>query len=300
MNDSIDLLKYEYIPVALPNILYAWPRAATAPKPSPVKIGLVLDTLITELARRNPKWRFIFNHPSEYTDTKDGAIKYVINGTVYVFGGMDKKPPLGKIQLDRVYSTGGYRYALNSRRLDAARSRGYHTFTKDVKKAIRLCERNFVPRAPLEIFKEQEQKVLGALNNIRYSNARARSQLMEALSTSMERFIEENVEQLLQVPYMPKAVLAKVPHVTKEYRRLEDLWATAGANGAHVVLLDGETCYYNTERGGEMCTARMEELSEHVRVGIGMLKLVAPGTEIAGIGMKHGDNVFLIVPKEAV
>ena len=285
INEHMNTLKYTYVEVGPPNVVLAWPISADNPPPTTVPQNPYMEVLLTRLATRHPNWRIVYTQPQ---------------GSVQVYDGVGRSAPLGRIHLDRLY-TGSqpWRYGLNSLRLDRERQRGDATYTADASKAVRLIEKNFVPKSVHEIVNEGRSTLENLASNVRHIAHRALEAAYEELNKPMRKFLRENVDLLVggNYPYLPAHTLNKLDGLVKEDTETSSMQQVFISDHKGTVVFQHNTTYLVSQDGGAAEVRQPEELPDRVRTGIGMLKLVSDGGYISGVGVRAKEGMFYIMPE---
>ncbi len=242
------------------------------------------NNLIVNLATTHPLWNFVVTDVRSY----DKTIRKV---TVYQHG-----EDLGYIEWE--YFRGDYGFEVGNDRIDKARERARAYKTHDEKKALAAVRKNFTPKNISERVVEAEQQARKLLNDQSYQKRReyqSQTHTVEKHAVEFVKSIWSQYEAYMEAQGNAH-ILEKWREAEVEMKTLGDLAEAFGKDrSALVVKTDGG---YIVKTGDKIEMMDDTTLPHHVRVKLGMLKLVEDEHFIAGIGGKVKTDVFVLTPEE--
>jgi hypothetical protein len=224
----MDELKYDYLPLELPNIVAERNKDKT---PKPVATYSKVYPLIEALALKKPQWKFIA-HRYHKGDGKDFG---------YAFRVCEGREILGDIVMSY-----GRRdddaFEIRNKRIQDSRERGGSAKTKDMKKAMKLVLKSFGAKTLTEQVGEATKETLDVVWRVtsdRTSQFRAIYGHMEKyLSTHIMDNHEAYVSIALQNRADPK-VLELLGQAYEEYQITKEIEECRANNTGAVVLTLG-------------------------------------------------------------
>jgi len=255
---------------------------------------LVIDEdikpLIEAVALKYPQWQ-IKARRFNYT----GSFASATELKVYEFSVHEKRENLGTLGL--TWYNRERAYFIENHRISNQRERGYGTKTKDLKKALRHIAKNFSPKVADEKIHEAREK---AHNTVRQLSAMKTSDYRNCMSGLLPYITEHiisNWDELSKLCVNADGTKAhgvdKLVDFYREYKIATDI-AEIPYGKQTFVVLDGSDYILST--AGATTILSSEQLPPHIKLGLGMLKLVEPRVMMKGIGCKVDDNTFVIVP----
>lgn len=281
----MDTYNFDYTPLlGFPNLLVSEDKGVN----HPTEIHPTLRPLLTKLAKNKPNWRII-------------CIKRLraIMGSSFVathFNISEGDENLGSVWRDYT-SVGGEVVAMNNPRLSAARQRGEATRTKDMAKAYKIILANFKPKSIAEIAQEAwtegsnlafnkanqiSGELLGATHNIRDMATAFAVRHWDAF------YAEEGTDP---------AMCAKLDNLIAKQEQAEasrEFIALSSSKSMLVVVIHGNDYILLTDKGRRIVPH--DQVSNHVRRCVGMLKLVDDKEYIPNVGIRRSATQFVIMP----
>ena len=246
--------------------------------------------LIDAIARKYPQWqlkarRFNYN----------GAFATATELQVYEFGVFEKRELLGVLGL--TWYNRERAFFIENHRISNQRERGYGTKTKDLKKAIRHVVKNFSPKVADEKIADARDK---SLSTIRQLNAQKTSDFRgcwQNLMAFIVPYVLNNWEEIAKTCVNADGSVPKDAHkLLDTYREHQIAMEIAEVPLGKQTIVMTEGSDYILSTAGAITILSSEQLPHHIRLGLGMLKLVEPRVMMKGIGCKVDDNIFVIVP----
>lgn len=280
---------HDFIPLELPNIVYASKKGITLTLVS----HPFLQPLLIKLAKARPKWRLI----GTGFQMRDEGPQWVNRFTVF-----EGNAELGTIKRDYSVGLGQDVFSIDNTRMSNKRQRGSSTTTKDVNKAFKIVTKEFYGKTPEELLKEAKQGLASKI----YHNVRSRHTHHEALVENMQpgllAFAVANWDKFKDF-VMAEGLVAAV-NIDRYHESKEDHDAARALQAASVgdtptgmtVVLRGSE--YLIGQGGEYKILSNDELTPHMKRCIGMLKLAESSTFIPGMGVRGDGDTMFIMPED--
>lgn len=245
--------------------------------------------LVDAVAIKYPQWQLKakrFNY--------EGSLVNATTLKVYEFDVFEKRENLGTIGM--AWYNRERAFWLENHRIANQRERGYGTKTKDLKKALRHIAKNFSPKVADEKIEEAYGKAhnilrqLGGQKNHEFRNA------LQTVLPSLTPYIIENWDELSKLCQGDTNVAREADKLVECYResKIASEIADIPLGKQTVVMIDGND--YILRTAGATVILSSEQLPPHIRLGVGMLKLVEPRVMMKDIGCKIEDNIFVITP----
>lgn len=268
--------KNKYIPLGLPNVQIEVPVEVGTPDPLPV-ITSFMAALINPLAMRHPEWRFV---ASFNTSTVSSFFVYQ-----------------GKEQLGRISS--GWRgysstYDITNHRTSKVRMRSDSIQTKDPNKAAKTVEKYFANRSFAEVLAERGGKLRQHVGVIKYNAEAEVSRTLNLLKEPLENMAEAEwgslYLKLQQFGLKPTVNLETLPEKFLRRKKVNEFvaskpWKVTVHNGKHLVTPD--------DRHASLFV--VDEIPDHLKRNLGLLKLVEDNTFVPDVGFKLNDTTFMVM-----
>lgn len=313
MTKGINDLKYDYYPVEgmPPNVLAEETKNTSGITYRAWKADSPLDETLHELAKKRPAWKFV----SPYGYPRGAGSNLLRRFDVYEQGQY-----LGYLMHESVWRNdgNGYRDVVqysNDRMAKALRRKAYAT-TTDHRKAVKDILACFY----VESFSERMAKATSDITGrvaVMPNNRRAMvdhcidAPLYYNDNPLLRKFLAANIDQLLEfvrayeaehgnVPHFSRERVAVLPTRVQEWEESIPIADALKTGGWYILTRDGG--YDVVVRHNSTTTSWSltdDHLPDDVRSKLGMLKLVAPNTLVAGAGMRTHEDKFFVMTKEA-
>lgn len=278
----LDDLKYEYVEVGAPNVLWAKERNKPQSSYRAIDIHSGIRALIYEASKKFPAWKFVSIPAWQYDD------RY----TLCMFNVYANRERLGSVSYGRD-ARGSSAFIVSSERIPNRKNRAA---TKDGKKALTTIRKYFKP----ETVKE---RVRVALNDIdtrttvdfsvaRDGYIRARGNMV----TTVESFIlanEAQVRDFMQGKGDNPTVLDSYINQKHKLDVIERTKKKMNSSGGVAVIRDKDK-YIVADSEDAFFTAPDNTLPAYMRQALGMLKLVDNGEFLDNVGYRFNENLFYI------
>jgi len=289
--------------VGLPNIKWArdtnwWTNKEVEPNPT---IGEFMDAFIREAAKKHPEWTFINSMQYSYTSPESGMAEVEMRE----FDVFHDREYLGTLGMDPF--RGRWAYAITNHRIRSKRERGHGAKTTDLRKALRLIDKEFGRKSYKEMLNALAETGRGKVQMSQRSHA--------ARAAATERYLVEYL----------------TPHLVANFDTYRDLAVAEGAKpdkldvygeqlearqvasnitdkvraGDGLFVIVSNNVYAARDSGPKDAIAyhtwTSDTVPDVVRRKIGLLKLVEPDHFLAEVGYRIDDNSFLIMkePEDA-
>jgi hypothetical protein len=249
-----------------------------------------LEPLIHELACKYPQWTF------KATNVKaEGEGEYAI-GEFHIF---DKREKIGEIGMDTRYFS--YKrekvYVIENERIASVRQRSSSVRTADMKRAIAVVKKFVSPKGLKERFAEEVSNAFTKMAEVESAKVRAKNLAYQPIPALRSRFVDARMEEFMaSLSAQEVEIHAASDAATHEAAILYKLKEDVTNNKAVFVHVHGED-YLMGANEGSLEYKYSEELPPHIRMAVGMLKLVQPSQIIEGVGMKVNDGTFIVTRK---
>lgn len=251
--------------------------------------------LLALLVREHPTWSFVSSPTIQYpmSDPKRYACRKF-------------EVKVGTEDIGTIASTsrnnGEKIVALQSPDIRSSTNRGGPMETKDIKKAQKLIKKHFFPKSIAHHLKESVEKSNGFFTR-RYTQSKF------AYERTLSNISHTTLEYILERP----ALLEEVAAVTGErgkWAEIEsarpkyieaDIANTMNEHGLIFNVLElrnGEFHVFNNKDWSDPIKFNRETLPPWFGSCMGILKAVDPHKFISGIGIRHSDVLFSILPEE--
>lgn len=288
----MDELEYDFIEMELPNIVGKWPKNR---EKKTLKVLSPLSQFIKTLAIKYPQRRFVSSHFYRYEDYAEA----------YRFRVYEGKEFLGELSLESGSSSrGGTVFVIGNDRIKKARERGSESKTKDLNKAVRIFEKNFNTQTVAEKLVEASSETNDVVNRVFHDRERKHQDNFRGVIRHLEKYIVDNWETLSEIAIKNNADVKEVQSLQAnyaEYEAVKEIYECKSKNNGSVVLLHGADYTVKRVQNGEekVMSYSGESLPAHIKVSVGMLKLLEPKKFVGGVGVRVSESIFYVT-KEAV
>ena len=286
-------LKYEYVPMHLPNVVA---RVSKADVLLPVVVADKLRPLIDALAIKYPNWRFVGRniHRQNADSQKYEAARFAV---------YEKRELLGDLSTTWSPKYGAV-YTIDNVRINKARERGAGARTKDLNKAIKIVAKTFGGKT----LSERMDEALEDVNDVVYRVSGDRSsnfhRVFSGVTECLAKHILDNWEVMAPIAVAngaDEAIIRKLPEYFNEYEITRKIYECKDKRKGAVVLIHGSdyaVCTRSATGSKELVTLPSDKLPQHIKVSVGMLKLVENRHFIKDVGVRVNDTTFFVT-KEA-
>ena len=287
MND----IENNYKALEMPNILFEETKVNTGPIiDTNIQTHPFMLPLIKRIARARPQWKIITAMNGIYT-AGDGY--YCGSFKIYE----------GKTHLGRIYKSygrhGDTAFAIDNDRLNADRKRGSTTTTKDAAKAFKLVIKNFHGQTVDEAFKEAYSEASTAVSSL-FNNSHGKFlRKYNNLNDFMVKYVMENWDHMQQVAIdagVSATALDGMQESYDAYVATKAIRAAWNNSDGVTVLIRGDDYIVDNPMGKQIVEG--DKLPANLKRSIGILKMVAENTYVAGHGIRVGKDKFFVSSRE--
>lgn len=291
-----DMTKYELHAVELPNIMWAknigwWKDREQNPQP---RVNEFMMPFIRTLAIKHPEWSFINDGLYAYTVDEDEN-DVVSMEDFYIF---HDREYLGRVGNDRF--RGKPAYSIFNHRISDKRLRGNGTRAQDVKKALRIVEREFGRKSYEEKLTEIATKGRMEVEHSAGGHIAKTQTTLRYLTEILAPHIRENFDVFRDIAVAQYgADAAKLDNYAdqKAAAAIAKSISSKARDGNALFVLVTNNVYAAITSGSPNVayhTWTSDTLPDVVRRKIGLLKLVENHNFLADVGFRLSDDTFLI------
>ena len=248
-----------------------------------------LEPLLTSLINRNPQWSFVAISGNYHERLSDGTrIRLATK-----FNVVEKREVLGFVGYDRSYSRGD-QWVVGNDRISATKDRQAYTKTTKLDVALRHVKKHFSPKTNDEYFDKAVNEVDGNLQRlVGKANQDARG-YYNSLQATMAEYVRLNWDSFVStLNDEGKATCAKYMEAHEKLQTNEAIKKAYHSGEAHTVLVkDGG---YIVKHNNNVSMYTPDNLPQELKLKLGMLKLVAIGAVIEGMGYRATEDSYVIV-----
>jgi hypothetical protein len=260
-----------------------------------------LKPLIDALALRYPSWEIKCTRWDRWhNDEEHPAISGKEVGRYFDI--TQKGETLGEVWIE---GYGKRRFGFNNSRIGKSMERGYGKKTGDIKKAIKEIGKWFTPASLAE---RVESLVEGATRELHGHTRSTRYAVSNAWTDNIERtaqhFVLGRWEEFLKyvqadtmLNQSDRTQIVKLPEAM-ETKSIAGYINRAHENGtASIVILENDNYIFKRKGSDEVSILSSSEVTEYMRLNIGMLKLLDSddGVAMTPRGVKTKANCFIIL-----
>lgn len=286
----MNLLKYDYVAMELPNIFMAYRKDLDR---LPPKIDNKLEDLAYAVAKKYPQWKLVaskfFPHDGHY------LITYMD-----IYEGDEKLGVIGG-----TYFRCSRAYEISNHRIGAEKVRGSSTCTGDLSKALKIISKTFGVKTQVENVSEVCSRISEQMRVMRGREGSslhvAFSDVFSDLRSRIQADWGKYKQMVLDAGVSPQAI-EMLTQVRDTADMVEGVYICAERNHGAVVQIRGsEYVVCKTDNPAKtMRKFTSETLPVELKATIGMLKLVDKNSFIPSKGFKYSDEEFYILVEDQV
>lgn len=256
----------------------------------------VMATLIDKLSRKNPSWEFYasgFGHLNS-----DG------NHVFSRFRIVDFGEEVGMIDYETHWRTADLNtYVFNGPRLEAKRTRGYASKTRNVDKAVKLICANISSMTLQERISKARSKARESSSAVYQRSAYNYRNLRDKLGESFASFVMERWDEfsahITGTSVASDAVTLPDVYTTyKDTGRLLEAYRTG--KGAMVYMYKDQYHVTHDDQSEELIYSyTLDTVPENIKTSVALLKLVEVGKYIPDVGIRAEDGLFYVIKGDA-
>ena len=260
-----------------------------------------LKPLIDALAIKYPSWEIKCTRWDRWhTDDENPALSGKEVGRYFDI--TQKGETLGEVWIE---GYGKRRFGFNNSRIGKSMERGYGKKTGDIKKAIKEIGKWFTPASLAE---RVESLVDGATRELHGHSRNTKYAVSNVWTDNIERtaqkFVLDKWEEFLEyvqadtmVTQSDKTQIRKLPEAMETKTIANHISKSYEQGKASIVILDNDNYIFKRKGSDEVSILSSSEVTEYMRLNIGMLKLLDSHDEVAMTprGVKAKANCFIIL-----
>ena len=243
--------------------------------------------LIEAIQHKRPHWEFEARGFGNRGIGDD--FNLVLHHTFDIYDNGEK---LGYIEKD--YNRGASVYAAGSHRINAKRQVGTRKMSKHLKVLAAEVLKEFYPRTLEEIATDKYKQAFNAMQQATYRDRRASTQNIEKLYEPMLAYLTsgDRWAEFLAVQDRPIVMQAKA-----EYHSLAESARVAKDIGGahHVLLIERPRDIIVKPFDGAAHSTNLDQLSDHIKTSLALLKMTEKDTLIDGVGVRTADDTFYVL-----
>jgi hypothetical protein len=251
-----------------------------------------LAVLAQAVIAKYPQWQLVAVSAQQYcSDTS--VVPNVTGRLVTKFNIVEKREELGYISWDYSYSRGD-QYVIGNDRISEQMERTSHTKTTKIDVAMRHIKKHFSPKTVDEHFAksvaEASQGVYKQVQNLNYAVRNTYGEISNEahgfLNANWEAFVDtlQPIQAIKAAQYLEKRIKLEVAIAMQD---------ACQKKLSHDILLRGNE--YVIRHNGVVNIFDNEHIPQELKMKLGMLKLVAVGESIDGIGYRGTEDCFIVV-----
>ena len=248
-----------------------------------------LAPFLLELIKRYPQWNFVARSGNYHERLSDGnRIRLATK-----FDVLEKREVLGFIGYDNGYRRGD-QWVVGNDRISATKDRQAYTKTTKLDVALRHVKKHFSPKTNDEYFDKAINEVDGNLQRLVGKANQDTRGYYNSLQATMAEYVRLNWDSFVStLNDEGKATCAKYMEAHEKLETHEAIKEAYHNGEANTVLIrDGN---YIIKNKGVVSIFDNEHLPQELKLKLGMLKLVAVGTVIEGMGYRATEDSYVIV-----
>lgn len=251
-----------------------------------------LSVLAQAVIAKYPQWQLVACSAQQYY-TDNSVIPSVTGRLVTRFKIIEKREELGYIGWDYSYSRGD-QYVVGNDRISQEMERQSHTKTTKIDVAMRHIKKHFSPKTTDEHFSksvaETQQGLYKQTQNLNYSARNTYDEIkydvIKFIDGKWKEFADtlEPTQQIKAAQYLEARMKLETTNAIQEacQKRL-----------SHDILLRGNE--YVIRHNGVVNIFDNEHIPQELKMKLGMLKLVAVGEAVEGIGYRGTEDCFIVI-----
>lgn len=240
----------------------------------------VMQDVVTALAVRYPTWRFMVPHGRvDYATFTAQSIRVLQDGEIV--GG-----------IGHGYFRGNYGVEISGWKLDRKIK------TSNAARALSVIRKNFVKRDMSQRLRTAEGEASSAVSNARYTFSNQLTGFTHhvrdyAFQFALNRMREEFEKSLTGSQL---SVLKQYDEAATHMATIQSVQDAYNKQKTLLIILDGDR--FIVKQGDNVALYTPDELPEHMRGKVGMLKLCEDSQMISGVGCRVSAEVFVVLDEE--
>lgn len=287
----IDDIKHRYTYLnSMKNIVHEDPVERSVVADRTVIIDPDIEPVLDKLMRERPTWRF----KSTANFYGHAGVRSVSNFEIY-----DGDEKLGHLWVERHWRDSSVRYYFNNFRLEKTRQRNSVSYTSKADTAAKRIIKAFHLKTPSERATEAFNDVRNSLSKI---GSEANWPLRRAKNVIEKRLYAYAANHWDEIKAdLTDDTTLDFPAVVQADRDAADMYSAFEGQGGSIVRIEANGTYMASRRsdaGFAVETFTDSTLPDHVRGGLGLLKLVDDNTAIPGVGTRVNSKLYFVIDKK--
>ena len=248
-----------------------------------------LFPLIEALAVKHPEWEFRCKDSRAYGGQDD-----LYDICAQEFSVFHKREEIGSLSTDYSYGHNKYMFSLTNDRIYKEMTKTKDIKTANLSKAVKIAEKYFSVRTPTEIVEVAMVEADHAMHMQSSIKAGSMNSLQGKVFDNFMRFVISHMDMLMQSLHdqKDKDRIHEYIKLSDEVKLLESIRDELDGFKA-IFVFQNEQTYLVKERGSLM-SLQAEQLSEHVRHKLGVLKLVENNQAVENVGFRVSEHSFVL------
>lgn len=246
--------------------------------------------LIEAIQHKRPHWEF------EAKGFGNRGIGDDVNLVLHhAFDIYDNGEKLGYIEKD--YNRGSAVYTAGSHRILNKRQVGGRKMSKHLKVVTAEVLKEFYPRTLAEIATDKYKAAFSVMQQATYRDRRALASNTQALYEPMLEYLTTGDRWAEFEATSDKPTIMKCK---AEYHALAETARVADniANAHHILLIERPRDIIIKPFDGAAQSTNLDQLSDHIKTSLALLKMTEKDTIIDGVGIRTADDTFYILTKQ--
>lgn len=251
-----------------------------------------LAVLAQAVIAKYPQWQLVAIAANQYAS--DTSVNPNVTGRLVTkFTVMEKREAIGYIGWDYSYSRGD-QYVIGNDRISQQMERTSHTKTTKIDVAMRHIKKHFSPKTVDEHFTksitEANESLFRQMQNLNYATRNS----YDEVKSEVISFIDSNWEQFISTLAPAQVVkAAQFLQKRKNHEAITSMHEASIKKMCHDILIRGNE--YVIRHNGVVSIFDNEHIPQELKMKLGMLKLVAVGDVVDGIGYRGAEDCFIVV-----
>lgn len=287
----IDDIKYRYTYLnTLKNAVWQEGIDKTPDLDRPIIIHAEVEPLLNRLSKERPTWRF----KSDETFFTSPFIRSARNFTIY-----DGDEALGRLWLEFAYSDGTPRFYFDNFRLEKKRQKSAANYSTKPDVAVKRILKAFHLKTPKERATEAFSEVRKLMQTVHSDAHWPLRRVKNIIEGSIFNYVVKHWDTIKH-ELEGDAGKYDLPTMIQNNNDAEELIEAATDGGGVAIRVEANNTYLvcRPESGSFLTAVHTDDtLSDHLRTGMGLLKLMEDGTHIAGVGIRINRNLYFVMDK---
>jgi hypothetical protein len=279
-------LEYDYHPLGVPNVLQQVKK-----KEVREVIHCGLKDLITTVAIKHPRWTLIFDR--------------IKRCNIY-----ENQEKLGDVSIMSTWTMtrGSHEvFQIKNLRVSSKLERKEAMHTVDAKRAIKLINKHFGVKSPVEVIADVGPEALSKLADLESRASHNYIVMKRTMYGYLDKYVAEHFLEVADAAMAAgcKEDLSELPKLGNKADKLKHMEASVSAGHAKIIVVYNNDYIAecvpsktNSHSGWAKQISAMAPITVSDKTNVGMLKLIKPGEYIPDIGVRVSRDAFLVLTKQ--